>query len=521
MNDESYPLLKKYQCYLALTSLALSHWHVIRVLLIYQIPQVFLGPNRILSILSHTLWPRKSLAAAKLSLEERIMTACNDLGPIFIKFGQIISTRVDLLPPEVSCALEKLQDKVPEFSPEEAQNMIEENTQKPISQVFKKFQKKAIGSASLAQVHMATLTNNRKVIIKLLRPNIKKKIHKNLQMLYHMAKIIDYYHPNGKIIRASEVIQDYDRALRNEIDLLIEAANCSQMYRNAQNNPSVRIPRVLWKYCYKNMLVTEYVKGTEAYNTTQLSKKKIDQKKVAKDILMLFLDQTFEHNFFHADMHPGNILIDDKDPKQPIVQLVDFGIVGSLTKTDQLYIAQNLIAFFNRDYETIIRLHIESGWIPNIDNQQNMMNEIRAIGEPLYAKPLKEISFGKVLGELFQIARQYQMIVQPQLILLQKTIFNIEALARRLDPDLNLWESAKPYVENWINNQYSVQKSLSNLSNQLPKLIYDLSQYRQPQKNIVQRAADPEVTQTPSYTIIHIVLAAAVGFSISYLWAQS
>jgi len=203
------------------------------------------------------------------------------------------------------------------------------------------------------------------------------------------------------------------------------------------------------------------------------------------------------------------------------VQLVDFGIVGSLTKTDQLYIAQNLIAFFNRDYETIIRLHIESGWIPNIDNQQNMMNEIRAIGEPLYAKPLKEISFGKVLGELFQIARQYQMIVQPQLILLQKTIFNIEALARRLDPDLNLWESAKPYVENWINNQYSVQKSLSNLSNQLPKLIYDLSQYRQPQKNIVHRAADPEVTQTPSYTIIHIVLAAAVGFSISYLWAQS
>ena len=175
MNDESYPLLKKYQCYLALTSLALSHWHVIRVLLIYQIPQVFLGPNRILSILSHTLWPRKSLAAAKLSLEERIMTACNDLGPIFIKFGQIISTRVDLLPPEVSCALEKLQDKVPEFSPEEAQNMIEENTQKPISQVFKKFQKKAIGSASLAQVHMATLTNNRKVIIKLLLAQHKEK----------------------------------------------------------------------------------------------------------------------------------------------------------------------------------------------------------------------------------------------------------------------------------------------------------------------------------------------------------
>jgi ubiquinone biosynthesis protein len=473
--NERYPIHRKLRCCIAILSFTIRNWRVVRILLTYQIPQLLIGRQRLLSFISMLLWPRRYQRARKCTLNEKILNAFNQLGPIFIKFAQIISTRVDILPHDIACALEQLQDKVPPFPSKKAEEMIKDNLGAPIRTVFKSFQRDSIGSASLAQVHTATLKNNRKVVIKLLRPNIREKIADNLNTLYQLAQIIDTYHPNGAIIRATEVIQDYDRALHNETDLLIEAANCSQMYRNAIHNSTVKIPRVMWKYCYKNMLVTEYVSGIEAYNQKALREKKVNEKHIARSIMMLFLDQAFKDNFFHADMHPGNIIIDCKQPDKPIVQLVDFGIVGSMTTTDQVYIAQNLIAFFNRDYERIIQLHIESGWIPNIDNRQNMMNEIRAIGEPLYAKPLKDISFGKVLGELLQIARQYQMIVQPQLILLQKTIFNIEALARRCDPDMNLWENAKPYVENWMQSQYSIQTSLTSLGKSLPKILYDLT----------------------------------------------
>ena len=518
MNNNHIPFHRKLRCIIAVITLAICNWRVIRILMVYQIPQLLLGPSRTLASIRYLLWPLMAKRADRLSMNERILTAFDQLGPIFIKFAQIISTRVDILPHDIAQALEQLQDKVPPFPSTQAVKIIEENLGGNLHTVFKKFQKKSIGSASLAQVHTATLKNNRKVIIKLLRPDIHKKITDNLKTLYQFAHIIDHYHPNGKIIRATEVINDYDRAIHNETDLLIEAANCSQMYRNTQQNPSVKIPRVLWKYCYKNMLVTEFVSGIEVYNQTALRAQKADEKQIAQNILMLFLDQTFKDNFFHADMHPGNIIINCQDPKQPIVQLVDFGIVGSLTETDQLYIAQNLMAFFNRDYQRIIQLHIESGWIPNIDNQQNMMNEIRAIGEPLYAKPLKEISFGKVLGELLQIARQYQMIVQPQLILLQKTIFNIEALARRCDPDMNLWENAKPYVERWIKSRYSVTDSLKTLGEALPKMLYELAHHqRQPTKPTTpnfKSPSNPSQSLFSSQWIIGLLLGLLIAHYI-------
>lgn len=517
MQNNSIPFYQKIRCVFAVAILAIRNWRVVRILMVYRIPQLLLGPSRVLNSIRYLFWPFKSKEADRLSMDEQILTAFDQLGPIFIKFAQIISTRVDILPHDIAQALEQLQDKVPPFSSEQAVDIIEHNLNSPLQTVFKKFQKKSIGSASLAQVHTATLKNNRKVIIKLLRPDIQRKITDNLKTLYQFAHIIDNYHPNGKIIRATEVINDYDRAINNETDLLIEAANCSQMYRNTQQNPTVKIPRVMWKYCYKNMLVTEFVAGIEVYNQTALLAQKANQKKIAQNILMLFLDQTFKDNFFHADMHPGNIIIDCESPDQPVVQLVDFGIVGSLTETDQLYIAQNLMAFFNRDYQRIIQLHIESGWIPNIDNQQNMMNEIRAIGEPLYAKPLKDISFGKVLGELLQIARQYRMIVQPQLILLQKTIFNIEALARRCDPDMNLWENAKPYVERWIQSQYSVTDSLKSLSEALPKMLYELAhQQRQPAPPVTVSLAETPLSQNiwPTHWLIGLLMGLLIAHYI-------
>lgn len=517
MQNNGIPFYQKIRCVFAVAILAIRNWRVVRILMVYRIPQLLLGPSRVLNSIRYLFWPFKSKEADRLSMDEQILTAFDQLGPIFIKFAQIISTRVDILPHDIAQALEQLQDKVPPFSSEQAVDIIEHNLNSPLQTVFKKFQKKSIGSASLAQVHTATLKNNRKVIIKLLRPDIQRKITDNLKTLYQFAHIIDNYHPNGKIIRATEVINDYDRAINNETDLLIEAANCSQMYRNTQQNPTVKIPRVMWKYCYKNMLVTEFVAGIEVYNQTALLAQKANQKKIAQNILMLFLDQTFKDNFFHADMHPGNIIIDCESPDQPVVQLVDFGIVGSLTETDQLYIAQNLMAFFNRDYQRIIQLHIESGWIPNIDNQQNMMNEIRAIGEPLYAKPLKDISFGKVLGELLQIARQYRMIVQPQLILLQKTIFNIEALARRCDPDMNLWENAKPYVERWIQSQYSVTDSLKSLSEALPKMLYELAhQQRQPAPPVTVSLAETPLSQNiwPTHWLIGLLMGLLIAHYI-------
>ena len=510
-------LLLRVQCFFSLFYFTIRNWKLVKILLIYQIPQIFIGSSRLLSGLTRFFWRQSYAKVAELSLEQRIINAFNELGPIFIKFGQIISTRVDMLPTDVALALEQLQDKVPPFPIAEAEAIIMHNTGQSIRKTFKSFDRKAIGSASLAQVHQAKLHNGRHVVVKLLRPGIQTRIATNLSMLYQLAKIIDNYHPNGKIIRASEVIRDYERSIHNEIDFLIEAANCSQMYRHMMNDNYVRVPRVLWKYCFRDMLVTEFVSGTEVNKFASDYADHSGKRHVAHGLLMLFLEQTFRDNFFHADMHPGNLIIDTTDKKRPVIQLVDFGIVGSMSHTDQMYIAKNLMAFFNRDYASIIDLHIESGWIPDMENKQNMMNEIRAIGEPLYAQPLKEISFAKVLAELLQIARQYRMVVQPQLILLQKTIFNIEGLARRLDPDLNLWEDAKPYVEQWIRQRYSISKSLYLLAERTPQLLRQLSEYQPRTKNHFT-VPMMQPTQAPKqYVSNQILIAFIMGILLTLL----
>ena len=499
--------LRKLHGALAISYIALTNWRLVKTLLIYRIPQAVLPQSLFCRYLPYLLWPLAMRKTEKLSLNQCIIQAADQVGPVFVKFGQIISTRVDILPAPIAEALEQLQDRVPPFPHQQAEALICQNLGMPLHKVFKKFQKKAIGSASLAQVHVARLNNNRKVIIKLLRPNIHQKVQKNLQTLYQFASLIDRFHPNGSIIRATEVIEDYDQSLHNEMDLRIEAANCSQMYRNALQRPHVKIPRVMWKYCFKNMLVTEFIDGMPITDNHALDQKKINKRKAAERILMLFLDQTFKDNFFHADMHPGNILIRNKQEDDPEIQLVDFGIVGSLTREDQLYIGKNLLAFFVRDYEKIIQLHIEAGWIPPIINHQNMMNQVRAIGEPLYARPLKDISFAQVLGDLIHIARQYEMVVQPQLILLQKTIFNIEALARRLDPQMNLWENAKPYVEKWIQEQYSLQNNLSTLLKRIPDALYQLNtQQNPPQITIPKRQAHISTASNPWYFFLGIAL---------------
>lgn len=516
MNNQPYPLTKKIRCFFAILYISIRNWNIVKSLIIYQLPQLIIGKNRALDTMASLIWAHQYHKAQNMTLEQRITKAFENMGPIFVKFGQLISTRVDILPNKIAQALETLQDDMPPYPFEEAKKIIEENLEQSLKQTFKSFDKKTIGSASLAQVYKAQLHNGKEVIIKVLRPNIATKIQKNLKTLYAFARIVDRYHPNANIIDATGVVEDYDKSIHNEIDLLIEAANCSQMYRNAMNHSDIKIPKMMWKYCRKNMLVTEFLQGIKIQKKHADLPKKVNKKQIAISILMLFLDQAFKYNFFHADMHPGNILIDIKDPKKPIVSLVDFGIVGSMTQTDQFYIAQNLLAFFNRDYERIIELHIESGWIPDMKNQQNMMSQIRSIGEPLYAKPLKDISFAKVLADLIQIAKQYKMVVQPQLFLLQKTIFNIEAIARRLDPDLNLWENAKPYVEQWISNRYSVKDSLYQITQQIPKILHNIANPKHKQAPIeisyIENKSDKQHQQSQ---IPYLIIGFLIGILLT------
>lgn len=511
MNKIAHPIQKRLSLMLAIAGVSLRNWSIVKILLIYQIPQLIIGQKKWLSVLSILLWPREYQKAKTLTLDQRITTACERMGPVFVKFGQLISTRVDILPHHIATALEKLQDDMPPFPFHAAKNIIETSLDQRLNSAFKTFDKIPIGSASLAQVHRATLHNGRSVVVKILRPHIEMKIEKNLNALYRLAKLIDVYHPNGSIIDATGVVADYDLSIHNEIDLLIEAANCSQMYRNAMHQSTIRIPKVIWKYCRSDLLVTEFLPGIKIQEKDQALSEKVDKSQIALNILMLFLDQAFKYNFFHADMHPGNILIDIKDPKKPVVSLVDFGIVGSMTSSDQIYIAQNLLAFFNRDYERIIQLHIESGWIPPLKNRQNMMNQIRAIGEPLYAKPLKEISFAKVLADLIQIARQYHMIIQPQLLLLQKTVFNIEAMARRIDPELNLWENAKPYVEAWIKSRYSIQDSLTEITQKIPKVLHDIANQAPKSEEVLPSAHIQSSTTTSQLSFLNILIGIVIG----------
>lgn len=404
----------------------------------------------------------------KLSRGERIRLALEALGPIFVKFGQALSTRPDLLPEDIVSELVRLQDKVPPFPGAVAQAMLEAAYQQPLLAVFQEFNLTPLASASIAQVHVARLHDGKDVVVKVLRPNVQKQVQRDVDLLYTLAGLAERYWSEGKRLRARDVVAEFERNLIDELDLAREAASASQLRRNFLNSPLLYIPEVYWPYIRTNILVIERISGIPIADIPALRQAGVDLKLLAERGVEIFFTQVFRDCFFHADMHPGNIFVSRDKPHDPQYLGVDFGIMGTLSPFDQRYLAENLLAFFNRDYRRVAELHVESGWVPADTRVDEFEAAIRTVCEPIFERPLKDISFGQLLLRLFQTAGRFNMEVQPQLILLQKTLFNVEGLGRQLYPDLDLWNTAKPFLERWLKQQVGVRALIRKVRERAP-----------------------------------------------------
>lgn len=416
-------------------------------------------PFRFLRVVMPWTW-----LARRTPRGERIRLALEDLGPIFVKFGQILSTRRDLLPDDIAIELAKLQDQVTPFDNQTAYKIIEKSLGHPLDEIFSQFSETPFASASIAQVHAATLHNDKEVIVKVLRPNIKPVIRRDISLLYIIADKIEHYWPAGKNLRPKAVVAEFEKSLLDELDLMREAANASQLRRNFLHSEKLYIPEVYWDHCRKNIMVMERIHGTPIGNIDALVENNINLQQLSERGVEIFFTQVFRHSFFHADMHPGNIFVANNG--QYIA--VDFGIMGTLNDTDQRYLAENFLAFFNRDYRRVAELHVSSGWVDKNTRIDEFESAIRAVCEPIFDKPLKDISFGQLLLNLFQTARRFNMEVQPQLILLQKTLLNIEGLGRQLYPDLDLWKTAKPFLEQWMKDKIGPRSFFKHLKENAP-----------------------------------------------------
>ena len=395
---------------------------------------------------------------------ERIRRALEDLGPIYVKFGQILSTRRDLLPDDIAQELARLQDDVPPFPGTLARATIEAALGEPIESVFRDFDETPLASASIAQVHTAELKDGKAVVIKVLRPNVRQQISRDVSLLYTVARLAERYWQHGRRLRPREVIAEFEKTLYDELDLLREAANASQLRRNFSGTNLLYVPEVYWPWCRPDVMVMERIYGMQISNIDELRAQDIDLKSLSERGVEIFFTQVFRHNFFHADMHPGNIFV-GSDGRY---MAVDFGIMGTLNPVDQRYLAENFLAFFNRDYRRVAELHVESEWVPEGTRVDEFEAAIRTVCEPIFEKPLNEISFGNVLLRLFQTARRFNMEVQPQLVLLQKTLLNIEGLGRQLYPELDLWKTAKPFLERTLSEQLGPRSLLKNIKDSIP-----------------------------------------------------
>ncbi|MFQ3200322.1 MAG: ubiquinone biosynthesis protein [Zhongshania sp.] len=405
---------------------------------------------------------------------ERLRCALENLGPIFIKFGQILSTRRDLLPDDVSEELAKLQDQVPPFASEVAVAAIESALGKPIAELFAAFDHEALASASIAQVHTATLHNNIDVVVKVVRPGIERTIAADIRLLQTIATLVQRYVPDGRRLRPVEIVEDYRHTIFDELDLKREGGNTSQLRRNFKDSEVLYVPEVYWDYTRRNVLVMERIHGTPVTDIQSLREQGTDMKKLAERGVEIFFTQVFRDSFFHADMHPGNIFIAHNRPTSPQYIAIDCAIIGSLSDFDQYYLARNLLAIFQRNYREVAELHVECGWVPPETRVHEFEAAIRSVSEPIFEKPLSEISFGKLLLNLFQTARRFDMEVQPSLVLLQKTLLNIEGLGRQLYPKLDLWTTAMPFLERWVRDRYSPQSVLKRVSHRLPGWLEQL-----------------------------------------------
>ncbi len=450
-------------------------WAIGRVLVHYRLDAILftLKPLRPLSFLLHLLpwnWFRREQGTRG----ERIRRSLEDLGPIFIKFGQMLSTRRDLLPDDIALELARLQDRVPPFPSAQARLAIEKALERPIELVFAEFEDVPLASASIAQVHSARLLDGRSVVVKVVRPGIDRTIRADLEILHLIALLADRYWADGRRLRPREVVSEYEKTVIDELDLVREGANAVTIRRNFEHSPLLYVPEVIWDYTRTNVMVMERIGGVPVANIEELRARGVDLKLLAERGVEIFFTQVFKHNFFHADMHPGNIFIDATDPADPSYLAVDFGIVGSLLRSDQHYLAENFHAFFSRDYARVAELYVESGWVPEGTRVDEFEAAIRSVCEPIFQKPLDQISFGHVLLRLFQTARRFDMEVQPQLVLLQKTLLNIEGLGRQLYPQLDLWTTAKPFLERWMSEQVGLRAFLRSAERHLPKILVQL-----------------------------------------------
>ncbi len=397
----------------------------------------------------------------------RLRLALEKLGPIFVKFGQMLSTRRDLLPQEVADELAKLQDQVPPFEYAAVQASIEAAFRVPIHNIFPIFEQLPIASASVAQVHFAELADGKEVAVKVLRPNIDKVIHQDIALLKSLAWLLQAVSSEGKRLKPQEIVSEFARHTEHELDLTLEAANCSQLARNFKDR-RLLIPEVHWDFCRKQVMTMQRMHGMPVSQIDALRAGGIDITQLAHDGVEIFFTQVFRDGFFHADMHPGNIQVATEGADKGKYIALDFGIMGTLSDTDKYYLARNFLAFFNRDYRDVAVAHIESGWVPADTNADELEINIRAICEPIFDKPLKDISFGRTLLSLFQMSRRFGVVIQPQLVMLQKTLLNIEGLGRDLDPNIDLWQSAKPFLSRWMSEQVGLRSLLTTLKKELP-----------------------------------------------------
>lgn len=406
----------------------------------------------------------------------RLRRAFEELGPIFVKFGQLLSTRPDLIAPDIVQELDHLQDNVAPFDNEIFCSIVESSLGDSVESLFKEFSRTPLASASVAQVHAAVLLNGEEVIIKAVRPGIESTIRKDINLLMMFAELIERYTHDGRRFKPVEVVEDYRNTIFDELDLTREAANASQLRRNFEHSPMLYIPKVHWEYTRNNVMVMERIYGIPVSDIEALQKQNTNFKILAERGVEIFFTQVFDHNFFHADMHPGNVFVSKETPEIPGYIAVDFAIVGSLTREDQYYLARNLLAMFRRDYKQVAELHVSSGWVPPNTSISGFESAIRSVCEPIFEKPIKEISFGNALITLFKTAQRYNMPVQPQLVLLQKTLLNIEGLGRQLYPELNLWDTAHPFLERWIKKRYHPKTIWNEFKYNSPELIEKLPQ---------------------------------------------
>ena len=463
---------------------------------------------------------------------QRLREALERLGPIFVKFGQVLSTRRDLLPADMADELARLQDRVPPFDSAIAIATIERAYRRPVDEVFVAFDRVPVASASIAQVHFATLRDRggveREVAVKVLRPGMLPVIEKDLSLMRLMAGWVESLSADGKRLKPREVVAEFDNYLHDELDLVREAANAAQLRRNMQGLDLVLIPEIYWDFCHPEVMVMQRMNGVPISQVERLREAGVDIPKLARDGVTIFFTQVFRDGFFHADMHPGNIQVSLEPATFGRYISLDFGIVGTLTEVDKEYLAQNFVAFFRRDYKRVAELHIESGWVPPETRVNDLESAIRAVCEPYFDRPLKEISLGMVLMRLFQTSRRFQVEIQPQLVLLQKTLLNIEGLGRQLDPELDLWSTAKPFLEKWMLEQMGPQRlwrelraeapHYAKLVPELPRLLYDFLSRRPAESQSAMR--DLLEAQKRTNRLLQSIIYGGLGFVLGLLVMQ-